>query len=577
LGSGKVDRRGLPKPEGVRLDGGEAYAAPRTEAEAKLAEIWGQVLGVERVGVNDNFFELGGDSILSIQVIARANRAGLRLTPRQMFEAQTIAELGRVVGRAEEVEAEQGLVEGEVKLSPVQKRFFERELEEAWHWNQSVMLEVDERLEGEGLRAVVGALLRQHDALRMRYESDGGRWRQRNAGEEGVGEEEVVAVVKARREEVERLAGEEQGKLDIGKGPLLRVVYYEGEAGEAGYLLMVVHHLVMDGVSWRILVEDFWRGYGQWKEGQVIELGRKSSSYREWVEGLERYAQSEAVERDGEYWQGEVERMEGLELPVDKAGGENLEGSVGRVRVSLGEEQTRALVQEVPGVYGMEVREVLLAGLAQAVGEWSGSERVVVEMEGHGREDVLDGVDVTRTVGWFTSVYPVRLEVGHGKGAGEVLKAVKEQVRGVPGRGMSYGLLRYMGREPELREKLSRMPVAPLSFNYLGQFDQALSSAVGFRPAQLSTGFNHSPRARREHLIDVAGSIFESKLCLELAYSSSLHHQATIQNLARAYIRCLGQLIQHCLSPEAGGYTPSDFKDVQLTEEDIGIILDETQ
>jgi non-ribosomal peptide synthase protein (TIGR01720 family) len=573
-GSGKIDPKDLPRPE-MEGSQGKGEEGPRTEVERVLAGIWGEVLGVKQVGIHDNFFELGGDSILSIQVITRAREAGLGLQPRQMFERQTIAELAEVVGsESEEVEAEQGVVNGEVELTPIQRAFFEWGLVKPEHYNQSVLLEVGRGVETEVLEEVMMGLLDQHDALRMRYEEgEGEGWRQWCEAEvpESVYQRRDLSWIEdegEQRAELERDAGEVQGSLDIKTGRVVKVVEYELGEERGKRLLLTVHHLVMDGVSWRILLEDLERGYGQREAGEELRLGVKTTSYQQWAEKLRQYGEREEVRQEMEYWGGE-ERKRAGRLPREEEAGGNLFGTQSGVTVWLEEEETRKLLQEVPGVYQTQINDVLLTALGRVCGEWSGSEAVLVDLEGHGREDLFREVDLSRTVGWFTAMYPVLLEVGEAEEwePGRALSGTKEQLRGVPQRGIGYGLLRYgrgKGNE-EIRKRLEEMPQAEISFNYLGQIDQILQGSKLFRPARERTGSESAEENPRQHVLAVSGIVVKGKLQMDWSYSGKLHRRETIAAMAERYLDCLRELIAHCLSPEAGGFTPSDFDLAKMT------------
>ncbi len=441
--NGKVDRRALPRPE---LDSSRGeYVGARTREEEILCQIWSEVLGVERVSVEDNFFELGGDSILSIQVIARARQAGLQLTPRQFFERQTIAGLAELAGGGSEAEAEQGELSGEVALTPIQREFFQRGLARPEHYNQAVLLEVDGEVDSLLIKEAVGGLVRHHDALRLRYEQKDGGWVQsytvggaegvyRRVDLSGVGDEQRVKAM-------EEDAAEQQASLSLSTGEMMRAVEYElGELGRR--LLVVVHHLAIDGVSWRILLEDLQRGYEQLSRGEEIELGAKTSSYRQWAERLEQYSHSEELKQEVEYW--ERQQPSGADEEVEELEGRS-QATARRERRWLSEEQTKELLAEVPAVYHTQINDVLLAVLWEANRRWKGRRSLVVELEGHGREGLFEEVDVSRTVGWFTSIYPVRLEA-ESEDIGGALKEIKEQLRGVPNRGIGYGVLRYLSR-----------------------------------------------------------------------------------------------------------------------------------
>ncbi|HET6851075.1 MAG TPA: amino acid adenylation domain-containing protein, partial [Pyrinomonadaceae bacterium] len=575
--NGKVDRRALPAPEQSRTDLGAEYVGPRNEVEEQLARIWSEVLKVERVGINDNFFELGGDSILSIQIVARAVQAGLQLTPRHLFQHKTIAELSSVVDSGTvAVNAEQGTVTGAVALTPIQQWFLEQEVPERAHYNQAVLLAVPEETKGELLAAVVQKLLEHHDALRLRFEYEAGQWRQYNAATEAAAvfsEIDLSTVaVEQQEEELERRATQLQRSLNLSAGPLLRVALFNLGRGQGKRLLLVIHHLAVDGVSWRILLEDVQRAYEQAARGERLELPAKTSSYQSWAAHLVEQAQSEESKGEAAYWLGEQRLLGNAKLPRDYEAGANLVGSTGSVSVSLSAVETKALLQEVPGVYHTQINDALLTAVGVALTEWMGSEQVAVELEGHGREELGAGVDVTRTVGWFTSIYPVVLAVKRGSGTGERLKLVKEKLRGVPRRGVGYGLLRYLSADEQVRAQLREQGGAEVCFNYLGQSDESArtnssksegkseaKSASFFTPARESTGLNESLSRRRQYLLEIDGWIDRGRLKMSWNYSTQVHRRETIATVAEQFLVALRNLIEHCRSSEAGGFTPSDF------------------
>jgi amino acid adenylation domain-containing protein/non-ribosomal peptide synthase protein (TIGR01720 family) len=570
--NGKVDRSALPAPDRTRIER-EEYVAPRTPVEQTLAGIWSEVLRVEQVSIHDNFFELGGDSILTIQIISRANRAGLQLTPRQLFEHQTIATLAAAAGADSVVQAEQGVVSGEVFLTPIQNWFFKQQMIDAHHFNQAVMIAVAGGLDLSVLEQAVNHLVAHHDALRLRFQASEGGWRQSNAGVEEHQVFEVREILGGSREErAQRLtdaATEVQRSLDLERGPLVRVAYFELGEGEAR-VLMAIHHLAVDGVSWRILLEDLGAAYEQLSGGAAVELPAKTTSYQQWARRLVEYASSAEVEQEINYWTDE--RWEQVSsLRVDSEGGENSRESLGTVTVVLDREQTRALVQEAPQVYHTQINDVLLTALAQALGKWSGTEKVLIDLEGHGREDIFGGVDVSRTVGWFTTIYPVLLEVP-GSGPGDsveaaALKSVKEQLRATPRRGIGYGVLRYLSSDASVTARLKALPQAEVSFNYRGDEEHGLSRSGFWTIAEHGSGATESESAQRAYLLEINAMIADSELRVTWSYSRNLHRRETIEQLAANYLGELEQLIQHCQSPEAGGYTPSDFPLARLTQE----------
>ncbi|MFK4428155.1 amino acid adenylation domain-containing protein [Bacillus sp. RC51] len=568
--NGKVDREVLPMPEEEQTN--SEAVAPRNSNEKILATIWKQVLGVKKVGIHDNFFEIGGDSILSIQIISQASQEGLKLTPKQMFECPTIAELAQVAIETQGVQAEQGIVTGEVPLTPIQYWFFEQEHSRPEHWNQSMLLRVKERLDVKLLEGAILNLLKHHDALRFRYEQlPNGTWRQRN---EGTDEHSVLHVVKrnkANEQAWNKVIQEEmnitQTSFNLVTGPLMRVVYFEDTLSGNDRIFWVIHHLVVDGVSWRILLEDLQAVYNQMKQGQGVRLPAKSTSFKEWSERLQAYSDSGISKEVQDYWNERVEK-ETMKIPMDYPMQETTEESIDQVTRTLGVEETHALLQEVPVTHKTRINEVLLAALGQAIVDFTNQQTVSIHLEGHGREEMVEGIDLSRTVGWFTSIYPVHLNFQGTKTPIEGLKAVKDQLRQIPNRGVDYGILRYLKKEllPFYQQKPS------ISFNYLGQFDQVFSKESLFMQETGFTFLDHAPDSKPSHLIEVIGMVKDEKLHFVWIYSREQFSRLKIQAIADGMLRHLLQLINKPTTESA--FTVSDFADAEdLTEESLSKVL----
>jgi non-ribosomal peptide synthase protein (TIGR01720 family) len=571
--NGKVDHRALPMPDKARPDFAEELVASRTPVEKMLAGIWADVLRLEQISIHDNFFELGGDSILSIQIVARANQVGLVFTPKQLFEHQTIADLVTVVSTTSVSQAQQGLVTGPVLLTPIQQWFFEQELVEPHHWNQAVLLEVRPVLDITVLSQVIQQLLLHHDALRLRFMRSASTWEQVNTEPDSsvnccvrvdlssLPEAELTSTIEA-------TATKLQASLNLEEGPLVRVALFDLGPNKPQRLLFIVHHLAIDGVSWRILLEDLQTAYQQLSRGQAIALPPKTTSFQDWAQSLSKYAQSAALEQQLDYWLVES-RSRVAPLPVDYLSGDNTEASARTVSMSLSPEQTHVLLSEVPKAYHTQINDVLLTALVQTFTQWTGNSCLLVNLEGHGREDILPGVDLSRTVGWFTTIFPVLLDLQEASDPGSALKSVKEQLRCIPNRGIDYGVLRYMKGDAVITEKLQALPQAEVSFNYLGQLDQVLSPDAMFGSAKESSGPTHSLLSKRSHLLEVNGFVARGCLHLNWTYSNNRHQQQTIERLAQSFVTALRSLIDHCQSPEAGGYTASDFPLTQLDEQKL--------
>ena len=303
-----------------------------------------------------------------------------------------------------------------------------------------------------------------------------------------------------------------------------------------------------------------------------MALPAKTTSFKRWAERLVEHAGSPILTDEAAHWA--TPGNEGvLRLPVDHERGENTEESLRTVSLALTEEETDALLRRVPEAYRTQINDVLLSAVALALTRWTGAESALVDLEGHGREEIFDDVDLTRTVGWFTTVFPVRLVVSGRDGPGAVLTSVKEQLRAVPGRGLGYGLLRYLRGGDAISAGLAGLPQAEVSFNYLGQLDQAFPESSPFRMAKESVGPSHSVAAKRRYRLDVRSSVLHGRLGIRWAYSENQYRRDTIEALAARVIAALRELIAHCLAPEAGGYTPSDFQKANLSREDLDDVM----
>ena len=573
--NGKVDYRALPTPD-FSHHVEDKFIAPRTVIEEKLVAIWSEVLRIGKVGIHDNFFELGGDSILSIQLISKANQAGIQIAAKQLFKYQTIAELAAVVGITRQINAEQGLVTGAVRLTPIQNWFFEQKLPRPNYFNQSALLEVPSDLQPELLQSALQQLLGHHDALRLRFVQEGENWQQINtATRESVplsifdlshlSPQEQQTAIKATDAEL-------QASLDLSTGVIAQVALFQLGNDKPSYLLFIIHHLAVDAVSWRILLEDLATAYQQISRNEVIKLPPKTTSWQYWSDRLTEYAQIKAV-KELDYWLNQSS-IQVTALPVDYPSDQenNTVASTASVSLALNEEQTRALLQDVPSAYNTQINDVLLTALVQSFAQWTGESSLLIDLEGHGREDLFEDVDLSRTVGWFTTLFPVRLQLQEIDHPGNALKFVKEQLRQIPNRGIGYGVLRYLQENSTIREKLQSLPSAQISFNYLGQFDQVLKASESLGLAKEFKA-EQSLVNQRSHLLGISGFIRGGKLEMTWAYSQKIHKQDTIKKLALGFIEALKNLINHCQLTESQSYTPADFSAAKLNQQQLDKFL----
>ena len=474
--------------------------------------------------------------------------------------------------------AEQGQVTGAVPLTPIELRFLEAEPPEPNHFNWATLVQAPAGLHAGLMGRAVRAVLEHHDALRLRLSRGAdGSWGQFLAAQsEDVPFESVDLSglpPEEQRPALEALAAGVQVRLDLAAGPLLRVVWFNLGASRPGRLLVVVHRLAADEVSCRVLLDDLRGSYRALRGGREPRLPPKTTSFKEWAEHLKTLARSGTRDGEAAYWL-DVRRRVAVRLPVDRPDGDNSWASAEAVTVTLQEEQTRALLEEVPRAAKVQPAEVLLTALAVAVRRWAGPGPVLVNLEGHGREEVGAGVNVLRTVGWFTSVYPMLLDVPEAADLGMALRAVQEQMRSLPGHGIGYGLLRYLGADAELRERLAVMPEGEVLFNYFGQVDGGAPSGAGkLGPAPESLGPTQSVQGRRRHLLEVSGGVQRGQLLLRWNYSANLHERATVARLTEDFLQAVRELIDHCLQVPQAAPAPEDFPLAALDQADLAALL----
>ena len=576
LPNGKVDRKGLPEKEAGPVASGQMYIPPRDEIENILAGIWQEVLGINKVGIYDNFFELGGDSILSIQVVSRARKSGLKLQPRQIFEAQTIAELAGLV----EVDQlsnipNQDQVLGEVKLTPVQHWFFNQEFEEYWHWNQAILVDVKQTLDVNILQETLRFLLSHHDALRLKYQkNETGNW---FGCIDPLDTDLPFHIVDLsgitysdQQSHLTSAINEYQKSLKLEEGPILRMVYFQCGEPNPDHLLMVIHHLAVDGVSWRIILEDLQTLYDQYIRSIAPSLPLKTTSVKEWSEKLSEYAQNEDLDNEALLWRKIVEEKI-QSLPVDFPGTQNLQGDEGIIQVFIDESNTNSLLREIPVQFGADINEALLSVLVRTLTSWIGSTKIRIDLEGHGREDIIEKVDLSRTVGWFTSVFPVVFRVGSKTSLKDLLISIKEELRSIPKNGINYGVIKYLRSQG--RREIGE--TSEISYNYLGQINLDNSTEKLFGIAKDGVGQSLSPQNKRSHLIDFIASIVNGQLCLEWRYSKKIYRRQTIEKLSQELKTHLLELVRLCNETAAVVYSPSDFSDVDLRQDEIDRLIQE--
>ncbi|GAA4063690.1 amino acid adenylation domain-containing protein [Actinomadura miaoliensis] len=579
--NGKLDRAALPAPDFAGMVGGRA---PATPAEETLCGLFAEVLGLEQVGADDGFFTLGGDSILSMLVVAGARRAGLAITARQVFEHQTPAGLAAVAVPIEDDEDGGVAATGPVPWTPVIHLAAERSGDAALTggFYQSMLLSVPAGVDHDRLTGAVQAVLDRHELLSARLEPGEHRL--------VVPERPVAAADVLRRleagDDLERVvaerAREEASRLDPAAGVMTRLVWFDAGPDADGLLLWLIHHLVVDGVSWRILLPDLTAAY----EAPDAELPPVPVPYRQWA--LDLAEQATGPERTAELpvWKAMLDGPDPLLGARHLDPSRDLVSAMRRVDASVPADVTDALLTRVPAAFHAGVDDVLLAALAAALVEWrrghggAADGGVLIDVEGHGRTS--DTLDLSRTVGWFTSVHPVRLDPGTldladvragGPAVDRLVKRVKEQLRAVPSDGLGYGLLRHLN--PDTAAELAALPAPQIAFNYLGRFAAAADDTN--RPWQpvgrTGLGGGADPRMAAGHVLEVSGVVHDlpdgPALALTLAWPEDLLPEAAVSGLAAGWAAMLTGLAAYADRADAGGHTPSDFPLVTLAQGQI--------
>ncbi|MEO0769074.1 MAG: amino acid adenylation domain-containing protein, partial [Cyanobacteria bacterium J06649_4] len=577
--NGKLDRKALPAPDSIERTA--EVVEPRTDQEQRLVNIWKELLPVKDVGIHDNFFEIGGDSILSIQVISRAKNLGLQISAKQIFQYQTIAELASVAGTATQVECQQGLVTGAAPLTPIQQWFFSEQTTQLHHFNQSVLLQVPADVNPEILQQALAKLLEHHDALRLRFTKEGEDYRQTNhednhepAAEAPLAVIDLSKTATAEQSQaIEKIATDFQASLDIEAGAVMQTVLFNLGDNVESRLLIIIHHLVVDGVSWRIVLEDLETLYQQLMDNRSIQLPAKTTAFIDWAKRLDEYGRSQTTSQELDYWLSQPWSMTSpLPLDCSEANLSNTVGDSQELSVTLSQAETTALLESSNEAYNTQINDILLSALGIALAEWTGTLKVLIALEGHGREEIFDDVDISRTVGWFTTLFPVLLDLPKGNDVASTIKATKEQLRAIPNRGIGFGILRYLS-DPEVSDRIKAIPTPEICFNYLGQFDQ-IQSESGWQLSSESTGEDASPQLLRSYLLDINALIVNGELQINWTYSDRFHHKQTVEGLAQSYLQAIRRVIEHCQREEHSGYTPSDFPNADLEQSYLDELLD---
>jgi surfactin family lipopeptide synthetase A len=546
--NGKIDRKALPAPEGSL---GKEYVAPETEQEIILAKAFGEILGIEKIGLHDDFFALGGDSIKAIRIVSKLREAGYELNVSDIMTNPVVGMVSKTLKTCEEKTLyEQGEVTGAWPLTPIQRWFFTSEFGNRNHFNQAIMLKTAEKIDVNGLTAALGAIVKHHDILRAVYRdgkpellgsaaSAGFSLHEYDYRESGLGQEDLAKAIEEKNNAI-------QASIDIEQGPLMKVALFRTD--EADHLMVCIHHLAVDGVSWRIFVGDLETGYRQHLSGAEIKFSDKTASYKDWGEALQAYSESDVLRQEADYWKHIANKIPEGRIRKTFADGNGM----GFVSLALNRADTEKLLYQSGKAFGTEINDLLISSLGLALQKTTGQATVSVNLEGHGREAIHRRIDIDRTMGWFTSVYPIVVELG--EGVKETIIRTKEMLRKVPNKGMGYGVLRY------LSDALPRREEAEIAFNYLGSIDTETGSQDGaFGMSAYSAGRSVALENLLKDTLSINGMVSGGLFNVEISYRKDRFTDEEAEQFAAGYREALQDVIHVCLNQEEVVKTSSDF------------------
>ena len=536
--NGKLNTKALPEPDSGTLK--KDYQKPESDMEKIIAGIWSQVLGMDEIDIGDNFFHMGGDSMRVMQIVAKAALKGIQIRSNQLFEHQTIRELAQVAERKKITEIIAKAVTGDVPLTPVQRRFFTLSMENRSHGHLCFLLNISKSLDVATFSKALSATVEHHDLLRARYKQDQERgWTQRIAS----GKETVVVecCYYADIAQVEQHVAQVVKKIDLSRGPLIRVVYFQGGKHKKDLLFVVIHHLVFDVYSIHILMEDLFTTYMRLAEGKEISLPQKTTSYQQWAGQLAEYANSSKLLKEKDYWLS-LSKATIPRIPIDFPNGKNVRSSVLKLNSCLSRSTTQCLLREIPGTFGIQIHEALIGAVSSAIAEMTQNCTVLLELEGHGRENLLQDADLSRTIGWFTALYPVLLEVPDGLDVKQKTVRIAQQLKAVPNNGIGFGLLRYLTDDEEVKGSLEKITFPEVSVNYQGQFDTLISGTsivdINTDIVDINTDIDVlkyalDPEFESPQKLQVLGSVMNHSLNISIEYSRNQYSQETIKMILR--------------------------------------------
>lgn len=559
--NGKVNMKALSHME-VEINTGMEYVAATTDLEKKLTDVWVSVLDVDKIGIHDNFFVLGGDSIKAVQIVSRLNEMDIDIKVKDILTYQTISEICVTADFSKEKrQYEQGYAEGEIPLPPIYQWFIDKELNNIDHYNQSVLLELNKNINEDNLQIAMNKIIEHHDGLRVNYSSKNSKLFYNSKHLNKGFEIEVYDIsdvdMNIQKSRIEEIGLNLKSSFNIEDDLLIKVALIYADSKQ--YLLITAHHFVIDGISWRILLNDLFNILVALEKNKEFKLSKKTASMKLWYEELRNYLEKDVEDGEKNIWRNLYQ--EEFTIPQDFEDGDQSLEYLETMSGVLNEEETKSLLTLCHKAYNTEINDILLAALALTINKWTDNKEILVELESHGRH--LDDIDVTRTVGWFTSIYPVKLTLSNESLSKDIM-SIKEQLRDIPNNGLGYGLVKYLDDNEEYKDNDNTQ----LRFNYLGQFGKESENEL-FRFSDQFTGNEICKSNRLTAKIEINSIIVNGIFKATFSYSNKCYRTETVERLANLYTQNLRRIIEHTVSKEETYFTPSDFETTDMVQEDL--------
>lgn len=571
LPNGKIDRNSLRELQ--KADSSiKAIQKPRTELEQNLVEIWEEVMNFSPISIKDNFFEIGGDSILSIQIIAKARNLGITIKPNQLFEHQSIAELSEFLDYSKEpAEKAAEVLIGDIALTPIQDWFFETHKNVPNYWNQIIEIRSANGIDIAELEKVIYAVIKHRDALRLSFEKEFENWKAVIRSPKGSDHiiSQTLDGYGTKDEQDRKIQHELQAHQSLSRldsSPLFRLLHFSCHGIQDDRFYLIAHHLVTDHVSWNLIIEDINLGLKEFRKNRDIRLGPKITSLKDWSDFLSQSSVSKNILAELLYWKEQIKPV--FHVPIDKGERKRFyaEKNASLFRITMGTDVSQKLAENANSAYSTRADELIIAALIRTLAEWTKSITVQFGMEKHGRPANNSEIDVSNTVGWFTSFFPVSFQYLEDENTANLIKSVKEQLRSIPADGIGFGILKY---KSGYGEQLKGDP--ELIFNYLGhQRKYNDTSEISF---EYNSTLSRDPNSERSYIIEINSYFLDKQLQIECWYATEVLLPETVEILMKNFVKNITEVTEHCVSKDVKDFTPSDFPDAGINQEDLDNIL----